>query len=93
MNELFFPVVGAMLVFFVVVPLLTLAARSAVALLPVSGNRVSAQESPWRFLLVVGPTLGPLITRMLDGTPTRGSPELLVTLSTTVCVESRQVTA
>lgn len=61
MNELFFPVVGALLIFFVVVPLLTLAARSAVALLPVSGNRVSAQESPWRFLLVVGPTLGPLV--------------------------------
>ena len=61
MNELFFPVIGAMLVFFVVVPLLTLAARSVVALLPVSGSRVAAQESPWRFLLVVGPTLGPLV--------------------------------
>ena len=55
MNELFFPVVGAMLVFFVVVPLLTLVARSAVALLPTTRDRVSAQESPWRFLLVVGP--------------------------------------
>ena len=61
MNELFFPVIGDMLVFFVVVPLLTLAARSVVALLPVSGSRVAAQESPWRFLLVVGPTLGPLV--------------------------------
>lgn len=61
MNELFFPVVGAMLVFFVVVPLLTLVARSAVALLPTTRDRVSAQESPWRFLLVVGPTLGPVV--------------------------------
>ncbi len=61
MNELVFPVVGALLIFLVVVPLLTLAARGTIALLPMSGNQLSAQERPWRFLLVVGPTLGPLL--------------------------------
>lgn len=61
MNEIVFPVVGAVLVFFAVVPLLTMAARSAVALLPATGDRVVAQESPWRFLIVIGPTLGPII--------------------------------
>lgn len=61
MNELLFPVVGAMLVFFVLVPLLTVVARTLVSALSTSRDRMTAQESPWRFLLIVGPTLGPVI--------------------------------
>jgi Zn-dependent protease with chaperone function len=61
MSELFFPVVGALIVFFVAVPLLTLASRGIVTALPTPRDRMTAQESPWRLLLIVGPTLGPLI--------------------------------
>jgi Zn-dependent protease with chaperone function len=61
MNELFFPVVGALFVFFVLVPLLTLVASAAVTWLPMGSDRIGGQESPLRFLLVVGPSLGPVI--------------------------------
>ncbi len=60
MMELVFPVAGAMLIFFVVVPLLTIAARRVAQVVPVTES-LWAQQRPWRVLLVVGPTLVPLI--------------------------------
>lgn len=60
MNELFFPVVGAMIVFFIAVPLLTVAARSVFMAVPMKDG-VAKHVSPWRFALIVGPTLGPVI--------------------------------
>lgn len=59
MNELFFAVAGALLVFFVAVPVLTIAARVIFAALP--DNSVAKHVSPWRFALLVAPTLGPVI--------------------------------
>lgn len=61
MNELLFPVIGAMLVFFVAVPLLTLASRAIIGALPAPKDGVLAHVSPWRFGLIVGPTLGPVV--------------------------------
>ena len=61
MNELFFPVFGAMLVFFVAVPLLTLIARAIFIVAPARKDGVAEHVSPWRFALIVAPTLGPVI--------------------------------
>lgn len=61
MNELFFPVVGAMLVFFVAVPLLTLGARAMFLATPPGKDGVAHHVSSWRFALLVAPTLGPVI--------------------------------
>lgn len=61
MNELSFPVIGAMVVFFVAVPLLTVLSRGLIAMLPRWRDRLLAQVSAWQFLLIVGPSLGPVI--------------------------------
>jgi Zn-dependent protease with chaperone function len=60
-NELVFPVVGAMIVFFVAVPLLTVIARAVVMALPAKKDGVAEHVSPLRFTLLVAPTLGPVI--------------------------------
>lgn len=61
MSEFFFPVVGTIVVFFIGVPLLTLVARGISAVLPPTRDAVLAQASPWRFILIVSPSLGPVI--------------------------------
>lgn len=61
MNELFFPLIGAMVVFLIAVPLFTLAALAMLALLPAAKDELVAHVSPLRFALIVGPTLGPVI--------------------------------
>ncbi|WP_428267338.1 hypothetical protein [Haliangium sp.] len=61
MNELLFPVVGVMVVFLLAVPALTLVARAVTASLPARGDGVAAQLRSWRFALIVGPTLAPVI--------------------------------
>ncbi|MBK8015210.1 MAG: M56 family metallopeptidase [Deltaproteobacteria bacterium] len=61
MNELIFPVVGAMIVFFVAVPLLTVMARAILVVLPAKKDGVAEHVSPLRFALLVAPTLGPVI--------------------------------
>lgn len=61
MNELVFPVIGAMIVFFLAVPLLTVIARAILLALPTKKDGVAGQVSPLRFALIVAPTLGPVI--------------------------------
>jgi len=61
MNELVFPVVGAMLVFFVTVPLLTIAAKAILIALHANKGGSEEQISPLRFALLVSPTLGPVL--------------------------------
>lgn len=60
MSPFWFPVVGSVLVFFGVVPVLSLVARSMLWLCPQGADPVTHQGSPWRLLLVVAPTLAPL---------------------------------
>lgn len=61
MNQLLFPVVGAMLVFFVAVPCLTVAARALLAARPTARGGALTRTSSWRFSAIVGPTLGPTV--------------------------------
>jgi len=61
MTELVFPVVGAMIVFFVAVPLLTVMARAILVALPAKKDGVAEHVSPLRFALLVAPSLGPVI--------------------------------
>lgn len=61
MSILLFPVLGVIVVFFVAVPLFSLAASTILAHVPVRKDGVLSHVSPWRFGLIVGPTLGPLI--------------------------------
>jgi Zn-dependent protease with chaperone function len=61
MTELYFPVFGAMAVFLLAVPLLTLAARAAFAAMPGARNSIDAHGTPLRYALVIGPTLGPVL--------------------------------
>lgn len=61
MTELLFPVVGAAIVFFVAIPLLTLLALLATKLSPRSRDALSEQANPWRYALVVGPTIAPVL--------------------------------
>ncbi len=61
MNQLLFPVVGAMLVFFVAVPCLTVAARALLAARPAASGGALTRTSSWRFSAIVGPTLGPTV--------------------------------
>lgn len=61
MNELIFPVVGALLVFFAIVPLFTILARGALALLSTGGGWMSSRGTSLQLLLLVGPTLAPVV--------------------------------
>lgn len=61
MNELVFPIVGAMLVFFVTVPLLTIAGKAILIALHAKNGGLAEQISPLRFALLVSPTLGPVL--------------------------------
>lgn len=61
MSEWVFPVLGAAMVFLVAVPLLTLAARLALTVLPTGGDGIAAHAGGLRYLLVVGPTLVPVV--------------------------------
>ena len=67
MSELLFPVVGAVLVFAVIVPALSLASRAGLYLLSLRGEPLTKQESPLRLLLVIGPSLIP-ITWLISAT-------------------------
>ncbi len=58
MTELLFPVVGASAVFFLAVPLLTVLAWLISRSVP--ANTRTASDG-WRFAMVIGPTLGPLV--------------------------------
>ena len=61
MNELVFPVVGAIMVFFVVVPLLTVMAKTVFMALPSKKDGLTEHVSPLRLALLVAPTLGPVV--------------------------------
>lgn len=61
MTELFFPVFGAMVVFLVAVPLLTLLSRGVLGAVPIHRNSINRYGNPWRYALTIGPTLAPVI--------------------------------
>ena len=61
MTELFFPVFGAMVVFLVAVPLLTLVTRGILAAVPSPKANIHQHGTPWRYALTIGPTLAPVI--------------------------------
>lgn len=61
MTEWLFPIAGALLLFFVAVPLLSLLARALCTSMPQAGSILLAHVSPWRFIAITGPTLGPLV--------------------------------
>lgn len=61
MTALLFPVFGAVIVFLVAVPLLSIAAYCVLAVLPRSQSSIDAHASPMRYALIVGPVLGPIL--------------------------------
>ena len=61
MIELFFPVAGALFVFFVAIPALTLVARALLAWAPAARAPVAQHGAAWRYALIVGPALGPVV--------------------------------
>jgi len=61
MTELFFPVFGAMVVFLVAVPLLTLMARGVLVAVPSQKNSIDRHGAPWRYALTIAPTLAPVL--------------------------------
>lgn len=61
MTELFFPVVGTLLVFLVAVPCLTAVSVALLRYVPQLRGAVDASGSPLRFALIVGPTLVPVL--------------------------------
>lgn len=61
MSELLFPLVGPLFVFLVVVPLLSLAAYLVLKTAPRSEQTLDAHTHPRRLLLIMAPTLGPII--------------------------------
>lgn len=61
MSEWVFPVLGAAAVFLVAVPLLTLASRLTLATLPGGPDQLAAHGGWLRYLLIVGPTLVPVL--------------------------------
>lgn len=62
MSELFFPVLGVGVVFFVAVPLLSLLSRAILEAIPGgAGDALREHTRPWRYALVLGPTFGPVI--------------------------------
>lgn len=60
MNELFFPALGAAIVFLVAAPLLTVTARALLDALP-TAETIGAHSSPWRLALILAPTFGPAL--------------------------------
>ena len=61
MTELVFPVVGATVVFWVAVPLLSLVAWALLALARDRNPSIDGQASSWRYALTIAPTLAPVI--------------------------------
>ena len=58
MNEWLFPVFGALIAFLIGVPLLTALARVFLSALPQGLDGASLRANAWRFMLIVGPSLG-----------------------------------
>ncbi|MAE71660.1 MAG: hypothetical protein CME06_14480 [Gemmatimonadetes bacterium] len=61
MTELIFPLFGATIVFSVVVPPLTVAARLLLAAAPDRKCCIDRHGSSLRYMLIVGPTIGPVL--------------------------------
>lgn len=61
MIELFFPVVGTLLVFLVAVPVLTLVSCLALRLLPQTASSIDGHGNPVRYALTVAPVAVPVL--------------------------------